>query len=407
MSYHVEAVAQIRGEAAARGLSLTQLATHAHVHPRTLRKQLAGEHPLTRQNATKLLQWLDAHGPWVFAQARETLVILSQQPPLAEIRGSLPTGSAQTRRAAVEPLEPDRYPIDTMIVDLVVAMGRETAVEALLSRTVVSRGPYLGGVRRRYFTLLKTVAQGALSTRASFVAGWDDPQPPMLVRVQFHPGHPDQMELMKELARCARGDADRPDLSVVRADVFMDLPISTWTLFPSVLRARSYRRIESGNAERSLHGETLYVGSRNSNLYLRLYDLKAAHQLDNLEGPATRVEVELRFSPPLGLWNPELDFEGYRRLQRVSLHASHVPDMGTVTSALLGLARREGIAATRRRLKRDSASERRHFDRALALAADRVPLPSPSLVLGKAWHFALWQIRTWLTEGSRHRHVGT
>jgi|GEM_PF-5575290 len=399
MSYHVEAVALICAEAAGRRVPVSILARRCGLNRRTLSKQLAGEHPITRENALLLLRQLDADGPWLVAGARETLVILSHEPPQQEIRLGLSTGPAQERSELIQPIEPGRFPLDTVMIDLAVKPQRRSAVERVLSAAERRRGPRLGGGHHRFWTLIETTAKGRLPTRAALVAGWDKPDAPMSVRLQFHPGHEEQLTFVRALAAMARGSEKRPDVTLIRGDIFVDLPVDTWTLFPTVLRARSYRRVQSGNAAVDLHGETLYVGSRYSKLIVRLYDLKACHRLHDLQGPATRVEAELRFSPALGLWSHELDDQGRHRLSRIKLHASQVPELPTTERALLLLARREGVRSVRQRLKRESDADRRRFDKALALGAHRVPIPDIPSMLADAWPRALWQLRVWLSRG--------
>jgi hypothetical protein len=139
---------------------------------------------------------------------------------------------------------------------------------------------------------------------------------------------------------------------------------------------------------------TWYAGSRDGEVYVRVYDYAARH---GVPGPLTRAEAEVKPSP-----QPELhlleasveDDDPFRRantngglrdpFRNIGLGALHAPDLDFVETALVAQAREGGIAWARRQLA-SSPADLARLDAALAKVSAGPMLRSPSHWLTAAW----------------------
>jgi hypothetical protein len=394
MDYLLEDVAFIRAELGARSLPPTQIARDLGVVGKTLRNQIAGRHSLTAVNARLLLAHLDDLGPWHDPRARDALVTLGSRPTLHETQAFLSgAGAARTVQPVqrIEPLPTVPFPVDTVVLNIEVPLKSREAVEnEVLAQPSHGGGRSLGVQCRHRRAVLKVPAIGNRSGGQVIVV-WAPYQRSThwWMRVQFHPGLPGHLDFVWRLLRNAASGypwPEGPSVTVARVDPFVDVQVPIGDIFPSRPRAQVYRYVASSAGE-----ETLYVGSRTGEAMVRCYDAAAKHGLDT--APISRIEVELKPKTALPLWSPDLDAFGQRHLADLRLHLAQVPDATIQERAMLMLARREGVAHTRRQLRAQGRRPLRDFDALLEQARSALPIFNVAEHLRGMWPLGLWLLR--------------
>lgn len=398
MDYLLEDVAFVRAELSARCLTVPAVADAIGVVAKTLRNHLTGQHPLTAANARLLRAHLDDFGPWHDLRARDVLVTLGSQPTPQETQAFI-QGAAPDRKSSsvdrIQPLQTVPFPFDTVVLNIDVPKENRDNVASRVPSTG-RRGPNIGAKCRHQVAVQQVRATGRRSGGTMIVA-WDpySRTSSWWMRVQFHPGLRGHTSLVRRLLRAASTGylwPEGPSVSVERVDAFVDVGVPIGTIFPMRPRARTYRRVESIKG-----AETLYVGSRESKVFVRCYDAAAHH---GLQGEVTRIEVETKPRKALALWGePALDDFG-AKLRALRMHLCHAPGLTVQERALLMLARRDGVAHVRAALRREGAGRLRAFDGLLKRAQEALPMFDVAEHLGGMWPLGLWLLRDRLRWGS-------
>jgi hypothetical protein len=153
--------------------------------------------------------------------------------------------------------------------------------------------------------------------------------------------------------------------------------------------AKNFRRVQDEEG-----AITWYAGSRDGEVYVRVYDYAARHIVP---GPLTRVEAAVKPSPQPELQLVEARVEDDDPLRRVNvvpglrdpfrniaLGALHAADLDFAETALVAQAREVGIAWARRQLAANPVDLAR-LDAALAKVSAGPMLHAPSHWLAAAW----------------------
>ena len=395
MDYLIEDRAAVRAELGARRKKIAEMARIIGVNARTLRKQLKGEHPLTAENASKLLAALDDLGPWHRESNRDALVILACRPTVDELVKRRGTGISTMDREVsgqVPPAATPLIPFDTLQLTIEVSPEHRDAVLGVIE-SQPDRGPApdIGARCKHRCKLIKIGPCGPRPSTAMIVA-WDPyGSGRAWLTAQLSPWCDEHRAFLRKLIGAAGYPAQHDEpwrgIMLKRLDLFVDFQVPLKSLLLTRLGARTYRAVQNKNGD-----VTLYVGSRRSKVFARQYDLVRKHDLQ-VEHDITRFELQLNPSPHIDFDSSELDAFILDAVQNITVHTVHLPDATVVDLALLDLARTRGAAWMRRELRKESRAKERDFNQLLTRAAVASPITDPVAYWERTWSLGIHLLR--------------